>query len=70
MHLLKDLGGDLGHPTRIYPRCDQRSRSQGPQGRESIHLHKVSGTEDSAQTKLEANPWVSGPRGRGQEGDS
>lgn len=77
LRLMKDLGGDLGDLAYIYPhksllRCIQRCRSQGPQGCESIHLHKMSGTEDSAQTKMEADGWVSRPQGRGQgqEGDS
>ena len=30
----------------------------------------MSGTEDSAQATMEADGWVSGPRGQGQEGDS
>lgn len=54
--------------SKMYPKMP----AQGPQGRESIHLHKVSGTQDSTQTKMEADGWVSRPQGwgQGQEGDS
>lgn len=54
------IGWQSGRPSlhlssRESLRRIQRRRSQGPQGRESIHLHKMSGTEDSAQTKTEAD---------------